>query len=89
MGPKMADNADPSQFPSVSIDRERQWWYVSLLTVFVVSAAVHVVVSLPLWCHLEGLNEDDSNDHETKQCWEDNTSQCNVRIRCEATAMDM
>ena len=58
---------------------------LSLLTVLVVSSSVHVVVRLPLWRHLERLDEDDSDDHETEQCGEYDARQRSVRIRCETT----
>ena len=67
------------------MNTERRLISVPFLTVLVVSSSVHVVVRLPLWRHLEGLDEDDSDDHETEQCGEYDARQRSVRIRCETT----
>ena len=53
-------------------------------TVDVVACPVEVVVGLPLGRHLEGLDEDDADDHQTHEGGSHDATQCSVRTDGEA-----
>lgn len=61
---------------------------IRLFTMHIEAFPVYIIVGLPLWCHLECLYEDNTNNHEADEGWNDDPTQCCIRVHNKAAGRE-